>query len=134
MLNKLAEKDATILEKESIKIIIDFKWNSYAWKFFSLQLGLFICFIIAFIIDIAAVSKNSHIFSGDNSNQAIPRIISAAIMILFAIYESANFVINRKNYFASFWNVNDMLLIFVYAVYFTMTFAEPEQQYALKSL
>ena len=55
-------------------------------------------------------------------------------MILFAIYEIANFVINMKNYFASFWNVNDMLLIFVYAVYFTMTFVQPEQQYALKSL
>ena len=30
MLNNLAERDATILEKESIKIIIDFKWYAYA--------------------------------------------------------------------------------------------------------
>ena len=30
MLNNLAERDATILEKESIKIIIDFKWDTYA--------------------------------------------------------------------------------------------------------
>jgi hypothetical protein len=30
MLNKLLEIDATILERESIQIIIDFKWNSYA--------------------------------------------------------------------------------------------------------
>jgi hypothetical protein len=28
-------------EKESIQIIIDFKWNSYAWKFFSVQLHFF---------------------------------------------------------------------------------------------
>jgi hypothetical protein len=58
----MVEKDESIFEKESIQIIIDFKWDSYALKFFSVQLGLFICFIISFIIDVAAVSKNSHIF------------------------------------------------------------------------
>ena len=62
VLNEIVEKDYRIFEKESIQIIIDFKWNSYALKFFSVQLGLFICFIIAFIIDVVAVSKNSHIF------------------------------------------------------------------------
>jgi hypothetical protein len=30
MLNKIVEIDASIIEKESIKIIIDFKWDSYA--------------------------------------------------------------------------------------------------------
>ena len=95
MLNQLVETDASILEKESIQIIIDFKWDSYAWKFFSVQLFLFICFIIAFIIDIVAVSKNSHIFSNKDSNQVIPRIISIAILIPFAIYEIANIVKTR---------------------------------------
>jgi hypothetical protein len=47
-------------------------------------------------------------------------------MILFAIYEVANFVVTRKTYFKSFWNVNDLLLIFVYVTYFTMTFAKPD--------
>jgi hypothetical protein len=127
MLNKIVEIDERIIEKESFKIIIDFKWDSYAWNFFSSQLGLFIFFITAFIIDVVAVSKNSHIFSSDDSNQAIPRMISTAIMILFAIYEIAHFVVTRKKtYFESFWNVNDLLLIFVYATYFTMTFAKPE--------
>jgi hypothetical protein len=62
VLNEIVEKDDSIFEKESIQIIIDFKWDSYAMKFFSVQLGLFICFIVSFIIDIVAVSKNSHIF------------------------------------------------------------------------
>jgi hypothetical protein len=66
VLNQLVETDSTILERESIQIIIDFKWDSYAWKFFSVQLFLFICFIIAFIIDIVAVSKNSHRFSSED--------------------------------------------------------------------
>jgi hypothetical protein len=56
MCNKLVETDLSILEKESMQIIIDFKWDSYAFKFFSVQLFLFICFIIAFIIDVVAVS------------------------------------------------------------------------------
>ena len=62
MLNKIIEIDESIFEKESFQIIIDFKWDSYALKFFRVQLGLFICFIIAFIIDVVAVSKNSYIF------------------------------------------------------------------------
>ena len=62
MLNEIVEKDESIFEKESIQIIIDFKWDSYALKFFGAQLGLFIFFIIAFIIDVVAVSENSHIF------------------------------------------------------------------------
>jgi hypothetical protein len=64
----------------------------------------------------------------------MPRMISIAIIILFAIYEFANFVATKKTYFKSFWNVNDVILIFLYATYFTMTLAKPGQQYVLKSL
>ena len=134
ILNQLVETDGTILEKESIQIIIDFKWDSYAWKFFTAQLLLFICFIIAFIIDIVAVSKNSHLFSSKDSNQVIPRIISIAIMIPFAIYEIRNITVDFNKQIQSFWNAIDIILIFVYATYFTMTFAKPETEYALKSL
>jgi hypothetical protein len=52
VLIEIAEKDKSIFEKESIQIIIDFKWYSYAYKYFGAQLGLFICFIIVFIIDV----------------------------------------------------------------------------------
>jgi hypothetical protein len=43
-------------------------------------------------------------------------------------------MITREKYFKSFWNLIDLLLIFVYAVYFTMTFAKPEQEDVLKSI
>ena len=66
MLIELVKRDATILEKESIQMIIDFKWNSYAMRFFSLQLLLLICFIIAFIYEIVAVSKNSKAFENND--------------------------------------------------------------------
>ena len=134
MLIKIDEIDETIIEKESFQIIIDFKWDSYARKFFSVQLGLFTCFIIAFIFDVVAVSKNSHIISNDDSNQVIARIISIVILIPFAIYEIATIVITRKKYFESFWNINDLLLIALYFAYFTTTFARPEQKDVLKSL
>ena len=120
------EIDETIIEKESFQIIIDFKWDSYAWKFFTVQLGLFICFIIAFVLDVVAVSKNSHIFSNYDSNQVIARIISIAILIPFAIYEIANILITGKKYFESFWNINDLLLIALYVAYFATAFARPE--------
>jgi ABC-type methionine transport system permease subunit len=125
-LNEIVEKDESIFEKESIKIIIDFKWDSYALNIFRVQLGLFICFIIGFILDVVAVSNNSHVFSSDDSNQVIPRIISIAILIPFAIYEIANFVATRKKYFKGVWNFNDCLLIALYVTYFTTTFARPD--------
>jgi hypothetical protein len=53
-------------------------------------------------------------------------MISIGIMIAFSIYEIANILASRKTYFDSFWNVNDLLLIFVYAAYFTMTLTIPE--------
>jgi hypothetical protein len=49
-------------------------------------------------------------------------MISIAILIPFAIYEIANIVIIKSKYFEHFWNMNDLLVIFVYAAYFTMTF------------
>ena len=59
---------------------------------------IFICFIVSFIIDIVAVSKNSQLFESNDSNQVIPRIISIAILIPFAIYEIANFGAARETH------------------------------------
>ena len=42
ILNYIVEKDESIIEKESFQIIVDFKWDSYAQKFFSVQLGHFL--------------------------------------------------------------------------------------------
>ena len=47
-------------------------------------------------------------------------------MILFAMYEIANIVATKKTYFKSFWNLNDLFLIFVNAAYFTMVFTKQE--------
>jgi len=95
---------------------------------------IFICFIVSFIIDITAVSKNSHLFESNDLNQVIPRVISLAIILPFAVYEFVNMTKNFKSYKKSYWNLNDLLLISIYSAYFTMTFCIPENEYALKSL
>ena len=117
-----------------MQIIIDYKWDHYALKFFSIQLFFFICFIIAFIVDIVAVSWNSKLFAAKDSNQVIPRIISITILIPFALYEIADMRAGIKRFFSSYWNIIDLLLIFVYGAYFIISFAIPEEEYALKSL
>jgi hypothetical protein len=83
---------------------------------------------------VVAVSRNSHTFSSNDKNQAIPRNTSIAILIPFAIYEIAFMAMTRKKYFESFWNFNDVLLIALYVTYFTITFFRPEQEAILKSL
>jgi hypothetical protein len=82
--------------------------------------------MIAFIVDIVAVSKNKKLFEAKDSNQVIPRIISIAILIPFAIYEIFDISVGTKRFFTSFWNIIDMLLIFVYGAYFIISFAQPE--------
>ena len=84
---------------------------------------MFICFIIAYVFDVVAISRNSQKVSSTDLNQVVPRIISFAILLLFTIYELANIKLGIKKYFMKFWNLNDMLLIIVYATYFSMTFA-----------
>ena len=94
----------------------------------------FICFIVAFIMDVVAVSKNSHIFESNDSNQVIPRIISMAIIIPFSFYEFVNMKQNIQSYITSYWNLNDLLFIFVYTTYFILSFYIPENEYAFKIL
>ena len=47
-------------------------------------------------------------------------------MFPFAIYEIANIKADIKKKFTTFWNVNDLLLIVLYATYFPITFAKPD--------
>ena len=87
---------------------------------------MFICYIIAFVADIVAVGRNSQLFEVTDSNQVIPRIISITILIPFAFYEFADISVGIKRFISNFWNIIDLLLIFVYVTYFIMSFAKPE--------
>jgi hypothetical protein len=57
-----------------------------------------------------------------------------AIMIIFAVYEFLNIKKSLWLYAANFWNLIDLLFIFVYTTYFIMSFYKPENEYALKTL
>lgn len=51
ILYSLSFTDPTILEIDSIRSTIDFKWKNYAKSFYIPQFVLMIAFIILFIID-----------------------------------------------------------------------------------
>jgi hypothetical protein len=65
-INELANKDENILEIETIKAIIEFKWEAYTKKFFSFQLFLMLIFTLAFFVDVVAIAENpQHVQTGD---------------------------------------------------------------------
>ncbi len=55
---EFANKDPSVLNIETVMIIIEFKWRSYAKKFFIAQLIVLLIFVLAFIVDIAAIADN----------------------------------------------------------------------------
>lgn len=57
ILYSLSLSDPGLLEKESIKSIIEFKWQTYARSFYVPQFLLLICFCILFIIDSSVINS-----------------------------------------------------------------------------
>ena len=53
----MARRDASVLEIESFKLIIEFKWQNYTRAFFAVQLFLFLIFTVAFIVDVISISR-----------------------------------------------------------------------------
>jgi branched-subunit amino acid transport protein AzlD len=134
MMMILAKNDPEILEIEYIKAIIDFKWDTYAFKFFLIQLILMIIVVVSFIIDVAAIANNPLQVQSEDLSQIVARIICMTILSILNIYEFINIAINTNDYSKDFWNYNDQLLFFLYLSYFVLSFVEPTQMYVIKAL
>ena len=58
MILSLAEKDSSVLEIETLQIIIEYKWLHYTRWFFLAQLFLFVVYIIFFVVDAVAIKTH----------------------------------------------------------------------------
>jgi len=67
MILGLAEKDQSVLEIETLQIIIEYKWKHYTRYFFLAQLILFVVYIIFFILDTVAIKHRKGFDSTDNN-------------------------------------------------------------------
>jgi len=130
----LANNDPEILEIETIKTIIEFKWQAYTKIFFLIQLFMIFVVAVAFIVDVVAIADNHRKVNTVDLAQFIARIICITILSILNLYEGYNLIINPNDYFDNFWNFNDQLLFLLYLSYFVLTFAYPSQLYAIKSL
>jgi hypothetical protein len=119
----MARRDASILEIESLKLIIEFKWQKYTRAFFAVQLFLFLIFTVAFIIDVISISRVG--FNAENSLQLATRIICIVVTFIFALYEMVDFCRGVRDYIGKFWNLNDLANILVYTTFFILSFAGP---------
>jgi len=94
----LANKDPCILEIETIKAIIEFKWITYTRNFFTIQLFLMFIVTVAFIIDVTAIAENPRWLQKSDLYQFIPRIICITILSFLSLYEVFDFIINCRTY------------------------------------
>ena len=119
----MARRDASVLEIESIKLIIEFKWQNYTRAFFAVQLFLFLIFTVAFILDVISISRVG--FDVENSVQLATRIICIVVTVIFALYELVDFCRGARDYLGKFWNLNDLANVLVYTTFFILSFAGP---------
>jgi hypothetical protein len=119
----MARRDASVLEIESFKLIIEFKWQNYTRAFFAVQLFLFLIFTVAFIVDVISISRVG--FDVDNSVQLVTRIICIVVTAIFALYEMVDLCRGAREYLGKFWNLNDLANILVYTTFFILSFAGP---------
>jgi hypothetical protein len=52
LIEKLGQRDMSVYEIESIQTILEYKWRTYAQKFFIPQLVLVLIFTICFYVDL----------------------------------------------------------------------------------
>ena len=130
----LANKDEEILEIETIKAIIEFKWEAYTKNFFRIQLFLMLIVTVAYFVDVVAIADNPFQLQKNDLKQFVPRIICMIILTILSLYEVIDFFINPMNYFKRYWNLNDQALFFLYLSYFVLSLVDPSQLYAIKSL
>jgi len=52
LIEKLGQRDMSVYEIESIQTVLEYKWRTYAQKFFIPQLVLVVIFAICFFVDL----------------------------------------------------------------------------------
>lgn len=122
LIEKLGRRDMSVYEIESIQTILEYKWRTYAQKFFIPQLALVVIFAICFYVDLYLMRESEY-----KDDPIVARIamwaICSLIIIFFMIYEALQFKWGSKrikNYYDSFWNLNDIMLIVIYCVYLVL--------------
>lgn len=116
--------DLGIFEQEAIQMIIDFKWYSYAKKFFFIKFYIYCIFTISFYIDISSLNHTHHSFPDiDEKNHRVKdfwyglrKVIGMSIQFFFLSYEFVQFQQEGKEYWTDFWNIFELLGILSYFV------------------
>ena len=80
--------DLGLFEQEAIQVIIDFKWTTYAKKFFFIKFYIYCVFIISFYLDIGTLN---HEDNDNNRNKnfwyGFRKILGMSIQFFFLSYE-----------------------------------------------
>jgi hypothetical protein len=113
--------DLGIFEQEAIQMIIDFKWFSYAKKFFFIKFFIYCIFIITFYIDLGSLNHPENIVPDLEDKHrhkdfwyGLRKVIGMSIQFLFLSYEFVQFKQEGNVYWQDLWNIFELLGIFCY--------------------
>lgn len=130
---EISEKDITILDVPCIRTIIEFKWSTYTYGYFFVQLMAMIFFYMSFLADLFYWS---HYHGSETEENAMiaTRAVCLVLITYFFTLECIQIVKNQSilEYFSDFWNYNDLLLFLVYLTYFIISFKAKDELYVIK--
>ena len=112
-------EDLALFEQEAIQIIIDYKWETYAKRFFLIKLFTYAVFLVTFFVDLETLHGNASEEADVHPRIKdlafiIRKVICELIQLYFLMYEIVQFRKEKKEYFKDFWNYFELLGIFLY--------------------
>ena len=119
----MSSTDLGLFEQEAIQMIIDFKWYSYAKKFFFIKFYVYLVFIISFYIDLGSLNDAYHSFEDFHPEEkdrnknfwyGLRKVLGMSIQFFFLSYEFVQFKQEGYEYWTDLWNIFELLGIFCY--------------------
>lgn len=129
ILYSISLNDPTILEIDSIRAVIEFKWINFARRFFIPHFILIILFVFLFILDQSMINSNNvvseNLFKPNHKLPIMLRFSQLCILSFFMFYEWRQRNLGKKEL-----PTEDLCLFFTYLAYVIMSFLLDDFSYA----
>ncbi len=104
-----------IYANKILEILLDYKWNTYAYWYFWVECLIFIFYFLLFLINFIYIFPNRASNDSENREYIIVSIIFDVLdfiyFIFYAYREIKQIFLFRKVYFEDFWNLVDIAVI-----------------------
>ena len=121
-LKDVSDRDVTYMDIPCIQAVIDFKWNTYTFWYFSYKFILLLMFVKSLLVDLLIC--NNSFMENTIKCQIASRSVCGVVISYFFFYEIRQLLrnFNILDYYRSLWNIFDTLFIIAYVCYIPISF------------